>query len=184
MIARLATPPTIVGMALVTVWLAALFRYRAKHLAELAGGEVTIIDGAFFSTPARLHGSIGSYGDAGRAFYRMTELTLDVVFPLAYALFLLIALAWAVRRGFPMMPAVASAGRALPIVGAAADLCENAGIAALLSAYPRQLPVVAVLTMIATPVKFLALSASLVLLVGAVVRWARRPVTARGSASL
>jgi hypothetical protein len=179
MIARLATPRTIVGMALATVWISLLFRYRATHLAELAGGEVTTIDGLLFATPSRIHAVIGSYGEAGRTFYRTTELTLDVVFPLVYALCLLSALAWTVPRAFPARPVLERAARALPLAGAAADLFENACIVILLSAYPREVPVVPVLTIVATPVKYVAVVGAVVLLVVAFVHWARGPAPAR-----
>lgn len=172
MIARLATPRAIVALFLTMVWLSGVFGFRSKRLGELAGTDVTIIDGAFFSTPAKLHALVASYGDAGRALYRTSELTLDLLFPVVYGLFFVLALAWAVPRGLSPTP-----GRRalwLPIVAAVADLCENVGIAILLSVFPARQPVVEAITTIATPVKFLALISSLGLLVLALVCWFRK----------
>lgn len=174
MIARLATPRVIVGLLLATIWLSAVFRIRAQRLNELAGADVTAIDGVMFSTPASLHALVASYGDAGRAFYRTTELTLDVLFPVVYGLFFVLALAWAVPRG--LSATTARWALWLPVAGVVADLFENVGIAILLTEFPSRPRVVDAATMLVTPVKFLTLTGALAMLALALVCWFRKPV--------
>ncbi len=43
---------------------------------------------------------VESYGEAGRANYRLFELTGDIIYPIVYTLFFSLAITWLFQRGF------------------------------------------------------------------------------------
>ncbi|TRY19529.1 hypothetical protein FOJ82_01095 [Tessaracoccus rhinocerotis] len=102
-------------------------------------------------------------------------MTFDVVWPIVYGFFLLTTLAWAWARG----TAAGSRWRAvglLPVVAVALDYAENVCTATVMARYPARTPVLAELAPIFTAGKWLALSASFLLLaIGSIIavlaRW-------------
>ena len=106
-----------------------------------------------------------------RAVYAWTEVSTDLIFPVAYGLTLRVPAAPRFRGR--------TAAYLLPIAGAAADVFENLSIALLASTYAggpsSWTRVVAVFTLL----KSVLILATLATAVGGVVRWpwlVRRPV--------
>jgi hypothetical protein len=176
---------------LACLWLSAAFLVRNDYVRERAkepppavrslcalGQETWTPDSLCFFSPATLTALAASYGAEAARVYAWTELTLDVVFPVAYALLFLLALTWAVSRAFAPTSPLQRAAVVLPLGAAAADIVENIAFAIVFTAHPRAGAVVPWLAVVANAVKWLALDAALVLLIVALVRWALRPEAA------
>lgn len=58
------------------------------------------IDLQFFYAPVKVFEMIAAYGPCGRPFYRNVELTVDIIYPIVYTLFLGLLISWLFQRGF------------------------------------------------------------------------------------
>jgi len=127
------------------------------------------IDLKFFYTPQTAYEMISSYSEQMRAVYRISELTLDVVYPVVYALFFSLLITWLFKRGF----AAESKIQRLNVVPFGAwlfDLLENLGIVTMLSVYPSTPALIAWLTTIFTMVKWtFAGAGGILILIGLVM---------------
>lgn len=141
---------------------------RIQASLEALSGGVGPIDLRFFSTPAQVNAMIEAYGEAGRASYRLVELTADILYPIVYTFFFALLLSWLLQRAF----ASGSSARRLNLVPVGAwlfDLLENLGIVALLSIYPNTSGLLAWATILFTVVKWVFAFATLVLILFALV---------------
>jgi hypothetical protein len=139
------------------------------RLEALSGGS-GLIDMLLTYSPETAFGLIESYGEAGRTAYSYFTATGDVIFPVAYGLFLSLLLSWLLLRG----TSPDSRLRLLNLVPMAAwafDWLENVMILTMLGQYPNQSLLLAGASSLATSAKwamsavtFLALVAALVLL--------------------
>lgn len=132
------------------------------------------IDLLFGYTPAQVFEMVAAYGEEGRAFYRTLELSLDILYPVAYTLFFGALLAAVLPRAFPqnrMFHRLAL----LPLVVFVIDMGENLGIVTMLSQYPVQSESVAQFTSLLTSLKWVSFMALLLTLaVGLMVLLVRR----------
>lgn len=153
--------------------LAALINGRPFGLAELAEltGGAGILDMEFTYTPLQAYTMLATLGDAGRAFYLTRIVPLDLVFPAAYTLFYAVAITWLLAH---WLPAESTWMRLnlVPLVTGAADYCENAGVIAMLLAYPAELYGVAAFTAVVSPIKFTFIALSMLIIPGALAGWA------------
>jgi len=127
------------------------------------------IDLQFLYTPAKAYAMVASYGEYGRAVYRTTELTLDIIYPIVYTLFFSLLVTWLFRKGFPAN----SRMQRLNLVPFGAwffDLLENLGIVTMLSIFPSTPAPLAWAAALFTFVKWLFAGASLILVVVGLVR--------------
>lgn len=135
-------------------------------------GEMGPLDLQLFFTPAKAYQMVASYGESGRAFYRITELTLDIIYPIVYTLFFSLLITWLFRKGFP----ADSRMQRLNVVPFGAwlfDLLENLGIVGMLSIFPSTPALLAWATAFFTLVKWLFAGASIALLIAGLVRLVR-----------
>lgn len=145
---------------------------RAGASMKGGSGELGPLDLQLFYTPTKAYQMVASYGEAGRAFYRITELTLDIIYPIVYTLFFSLLITWLFRKGFP----VGSRMQRLNVVPFGAwlfDLLENLGIVGMLSVFPSTPALLAWVTALFTLVKWLFAGASMVLVVIGLVRLVR-----------
>ena len=162
----LGTRPSGGGTVLLSLGLA-LGVFALTHLTPLpfaVGGVQHALGGAplFDQSPsfsaAEVFDRIESFGDEGRAAYRLETYTGDVLFPLALLTFLLALARFAGRsRG----GAVRRVLWALPLAWFAADMVENATIYTLLAGHPSPSTTLAALLGPTTVLKFALLAASL-----------------------
>lgn len=122
------------------------------------------MDLQFFSTPQKLHSLAESYGEYGRAFYRSTELTVDIIYPVIYTLAFGLLISWLFQRGFSTGSKMQRLN-ILPIGTWFFDLLENLGIVIILSAFPSRVTAVAWVTTILTMIKWMFAGASILLIV-------------------
>ena len=167
-IRRAATVKILV--ASLVLWLAALFLINGKpfgiaQLQELTGGP-TILDMTLTTSPDQVYAVLGALGEAGRAFDLTRIVPLDLVFPFTYALFLAVAISWGLSRWLPESSPWFLLNLA-PVLAAAADYCENAGVITLLFTYPARLDPVAWFVSIMYVVKFLFSAISFITLLAA-----------------
>lgn len=148
-----------------------VFLPRAADGSVADGADVTTPDVAFFYSPAHLYRFAEAEGPAGRAQYVRDRLTLDVLFPITYGLFFTSAIALGLRRAFPGRPHLAQLGWT-GLAAMAADLLENALLSAIMMAYPRRFVGLAWFAATASAVKWILVSAGMLLALFALIAWA------------
>lgn len=122
---RLATRRVVIPTVLVALLCVAGFEWRDARL-----GNLELLDTRQWYTPeqaADLFGALDRLDSRARAVYAWTEVSIDMIFPVAYGLLfalLLLRLSGEGQRFY-----------LLPIAGAAADVLENLSIAVLASTY-------------------------------------------------
>src|SRR5215208_3120323 len=84
LLSRYANIPAIGGLVAVGVLLYLVFRWRAAYLSELSGIAQPILDGRLWYSPDTVAEVAKGLGPQGRTLYAISELTLDVLFPLVY----------------------------------------------------------------------------------------------------
>ncbi len=135
---------------------------------QAGSGGVGPIDLQFFYTPDRVYSMVESYGDAGRANYRLFELTGDIIYPIVYTLFFSFAITWLFQRGFASNSGMQK-HNVVPFGGWLFDFLENLGIVAMLSVFPSTPALLAWITAIFTMIKWLfAIASGVLMLIGLV----------------
>ena len=113
---------------------------------QLAGKPVGVIDLTIGYDPARTLRMVADYGPAARAYYARTELTADVGYPLVYSFLFTVILTLLFRnKAYKPFRWVTL----LPFASLLFDYLENAAIVGLLTTYPAQSPMLAVLCEVA-----------------------------------
>lgn len=139
-----------------------------QAMIEAGSGGVGPIDLQFFYTPEKVYSMVAAYGEAGRANYRLFELTGDILYPIVYTLFFSLAITWLFQRGFATH-SVMQKFNVTPFGGWLFDLFENLGIVAMLTVYPSTPAPLAWVTAIFTMVKWLfAIASGVLMLIGLV----------------
>ncbi len=135
---------------------------------EAASGGTGPIDLQFFYTPEKVYSMVESYGEAGRADYRLFELTGDILYPIVYTLFFSLAITWLFQRGFSANSTMQKYN-VVPFGGWLFDLLENLGIVTMLSVFPSTPALLAWVTAIFTVIKWLfAIASGMLMLIGLV----------------
>jgi len=142
-------------------------------LGSAGSSDKVPLDLLFFYTPERAYSMIGSYGEDGRAMYRIFELTVDVVWPLVYTLALSLTITWLLQRG------IAGDNRAqflnvMPLGAWLFDLLENSSIVVMLSVFPERPALLAWVATGCTMAKWIFVGASLAVLVFGILSAVRR----------
>jgi hypothetical protein len=127
--------------------------------AEGAGSP----DTSLFYTPRDLYRMADAYGPQGRADYIRARFTFDLVFPIVYTFFLVTTIGWLTRRAFASDSRWQLANL-IPLVGALFDYLENVATSVVMARYPEMTTAVAVLASVFTPIKWLFVVGSFVLL--------------------
>lgn len=119
------------------------------------------LDLQFTYTVDEAYQSIGSYSEQEREIYLIGELTADLIYPLIYTSFLMIVL-FMLYKNYSIAK--------LPLLILLFDFIENMGIVTLLSYYPSQISLLALLTSIATTVKWCFVIVCISLILTALLR--------------
>ena len=156
-LSRLANWKVILSLVvLVIVFNRLLFLPRTARLVDLSGIQEPIIDVLFSYSPQAVYAIVAGLGDQGRQIYIVTQLTVDLVFPILYSLLLALLIFTIFRKAF------AGAGFLqkaiwLPLIGALFDYGENFGIVAMLVAHPNQPALLAQVTSLFSSAKWVTL---------------------------
>jgi hypothetical protein len=150
----------------------------AEERIKAYSGGVGPLDSMFRYGAAQAIEAVAAYGNDGREFYLLFELTVDLLFPIIYGLFFSLTILYFLQRSAAQRPALARLAL-LPFAALVCDFAENAGIATMLLMYPAQQPGIGALTGLATTLKWifaiLSLSAVVFALGSAVLARLRRP---------
>jgi hypothetical protein len=172
-ITRIATGKNLLTSFILWLTFEALIMGRPFGIAqqqEITGGP-TILDMTFTTSPQQVYAVLNTLGEAGRAFDLTRIVPLDLVFPFTYALFLSVAISWALARWLPQESPWTLLNLA-PVIAATADYCENAGIVTLLLTYPARLEPVALWVSTMYVIKFAFSVLSFAVLFAALAGWA------------
>lgn len=112
--------------------------------------------------PADLYAAAEAWEQAGRDAYVQARVTFDVIWPLVYGSFLLVALCWTLGR-FTQPGSRRRRVALLPVVVVALDYAENICTALVMARFPARTPVLAELAPLFTVAKWVTLSACFVL---------------------
>lgn len=143
-------------------------------IGSTGSGDKVPLDLLFYYTPETAYSMIESYGEEGRAAYRLFELTTDLAWPVVYTLTLSLVISWLFQGRSGPAPK-ARILNLLPFGAWLFDLLENALIVAMLSVYPERPAMLAWAASAFTMAKWIFASASfLVLLAGVIYKWSHR----------
>ncbi len=160
----------VIFLIAVVVFNLGLFPWRSARLKDLARQDIGIVDTMFAYTPDQVYQKIPAYGVQGRQLYALTELTIDLVYPALYNLFLILTMTLVFRQAFPGQSAWQKL-RYLPFAVWASDYAENICIAILLLSYSQRLNALAWVASFFTTTKWSVGIASLGLVVMGLVVW-------------
>ncbi len=128
-------------------------------------------------TPEEAYSHIASYGEQGRQQYLLTELTLDLLYPLSTALFFALLTIYSFQRGFPGHPWTRWLAL-IPLAELAIDYLENISVIAMLVRYPVHMRLVAAAANVFTVLKFALTLPELAFVIG-LVAWLLRSLRRR-----
>lgn len=132
---------------------------RAEAYTRGAGSP----DSSLFYSPQTLYDYAETYGPEGRQAYIRARLGFDLIWPLSYAFFLTSSLTWLLSRGFSEESPWQSANLA-PLLGLGFDLLENLASVIVMARYPVRTDPAAWLAVLSTPLKWLFVGGSFLLL--------------------
>lgn len=128
-------------------------------------------------TTEKAYDLFSSYGQQGRQYYAIIEVTLDLVYPFVTALLFSLIILYTFKQAFPANDRILYLALA-PYAVLLADYLENAGIVTMLLSYPRQIPLVPKISNVLTIAKFALTPLQLVFIVG-LIGWLFRTIRSR-----
>jgi hypothetical protein len=155
-----------------------VFPWVARELSALAGKEIEVPDVRFGFSPDELHQVLDELGPAGRDFYRLVELSLDVAYPLAYGLFFA-GLLWFLGGRFLPAQNIWRKIALLPLLASLFDLSENVSLSLLVSRFPERMDGLAGFANVANQLKFSLVAVSIGLVLAGLIAWGVRIFTPR-----
>ena len=153
---------------LVFIVFSALTLPQQNELADSYSQGMGSPDTSLFYSGEELYSLAEVYGEEGRSAYLNARWTFDLAFPLVYSFFLITSISWLLNRLLP------SASRwrlfnLLPVAAFVFDLLENSATSLVMARFPIHCPPGELLAPIFTPIKWLAVGGSFVLLFFALV---------------
>ncbi len=135
--------------------------------------DLPTLDLQFFYTPQRAYEIIAAYTPELRQAAAITRLTLDIIYPLVYAMMLTLLLVLTFRRAFPAtddsVRSIFDFVLFIPWAGVLFDYLENICIATMFLNYPKEFYFLAQVAAIFTFLKWTLIGAGFVLaLIGGV----------------
>ena len=96
---RISNWKTLIGLILLyLVFAMVLLRNAEEKINTLAGKEIGPIDVRFGYNPKRTLQMVEEYGEAGRAYYKQVEMSLDILYPIVYAFLFAVLITIIYRR--------------------------------------------------------------------------------------
>lgn len=156
------TNPLIVLVSLLIFMSFILFVLPQEAAKSEAFGLKESIDTSFYYTSQDLYRTADSYGEEGRAFYIRQRFTFDLIWPIAYTQFILIASAYFYKKTKLLK---ASNVLYVSLIAAGFDYLENIMTSTVLYRFPQTTPVIAEMAGIMTLLKWSTLSLAFVTLI-------------------
>ena len=144
--------------------------------SRIGPGNSAPIDLTFFPSPQTIFSMLAAFDAPGRAFYRLHELTLDIIYPITYTLFFSLLITFllnsASKRKSPLQLL-----NLIPFGTLIFDLLENAGIVTLLTLYPSQPSGLAWFVSISNGIKWLFAGAMILAMLISFGMWAAHKIS-------
>ena len=155
---------TVSTLILFLVFTATILPIQSEQAKAQSGN--TSPDMSFFLTVKELYEIAESYGESGRIAYVWARLTFDLVWPIVYTLFLASGISWLYSRSFGN-DSIIQRANLVPVIGMVLDYIENITASIVMLRYPERTPIMDMATVIVTPLKWVFVGGSfLVLLLG------------------
>jgi type II secretory pathway pseudopilin PulG len=132
--------------------------------SEAQTGSQESPDTSIIYTAEDLYRMAQDYGEVGRQAYVRVRLTFDVIWPLVYCAFLVLAIGWLARRALPIGSRWQRANL-VPLLAVLFDYLENLFASVVMLRYPDPTPILASLAPWMTMVKWFFVGTSFGLLV-------------------
>ena len=152
---------TVSMLMLFLVFTATILPIQSEQ-AKTQSGD-TSPDMSFFLTVKELYKIAESYGENGRIAYVRARFTFDLVWPIVYTVFLASGISWLYSRSFVKNPIVQRANL-VPVIGMVLDYFENITASTVMLRYPERTPIVDTATVIVTPLKWVFVGGSFLVL--------------------
>ena len=160
----------LVLFGVVAVFNAVVFPTIARRLTDVTRQHmVAPLDLKLSYTPDEAYATIGTLAPDARRFYVIVETTVDILYPMVYALFFYLLTRWLLDRS-PARVRWVDRATVIPFAAMIADWLENTGIVVLVDFYPTRLDPLAWLTSGVTTTKWVCLVLTGALLLYAAVR--------------
>ena len=148
---------TLLVFAAFIIWVLPTQAADAEAVTQGAGSP----DSAFYYSAEQLY-------QEGRQAYIRSRFTFDVVWPLAYVLFLGTWISWAFGRLFEAN-SLWQRANLVPILGGLFDFLENSAASIVMARYPAETAVIDSLASVFTMIKWVFVQGSFVVLLGGVL---------------
>ena len=163
----------IATLLVMAVFMAFVLPAQSKA-ADRISGDAGSPDLAFSYQPEEIYRMAEAYRPQGRQAYIQARWTFDVIFPAVYVAFLAAGISWSSQQ-LPNWPEFWKRGNLVPVLGGIFDLLENTGASVAMALYPARHPFWPLLASMATPIKWILVSASFGILFitagGALLAW-------------
>ena len=131
----------------------------AVSMATVEQGLTESIDTNFSFDPAAIYRIVEAYGPSGRAYYIWQRWTFDLIWPLVYGLPLFSTL----NRFIPKLFRFRNVIVFLPLFATILDYLENVTFTVLVSLFPTEIPLLAVVGVTISAFKWFALGTSMMI---------------------
>jgi len=131
----------------------------AVSMATVEQGLTESIDTNFSFDPAAIYRIVEAYGPSGRAYYIWQRWTFDLIWPLVYGLPLFSTL----NRFIPKLFRFRTVIVFLPLFATILDYLENVTFTVLVSLFPTEIPLLAVVGVTISAFKWFALGTSMMI---------------------
>ncbi|WP_460470684.1 hypothetical protein [Emticicia fontis] len=129
-----------------------------------------VLDLKFGFTPDEAYNMLKAYGEEGRKYYFFAEAVIDIVYPIIYTITNVLLLSYVFKKGFPANSFIQQLN-IFPILATIGDFAENAGIIAMLNAFPERADNAASFASNAGMFKWIAFGTSIALFLIGIVAW-------------
>ncbi|RYU95206.1 hypothetical protein [Emticicia agri] len=133
-------------------------------------GIVGVLDLMFGFTPDEAYDKLNAYGEEGRKYYLFAEAVIDIIYPIIYTITNVLLLSYVFKKGFAPNSFIHQLN-IFPILATIGDFAENAGIIAMLNAFPERADAAASFASNAGMFKWIAFGMSIALFLIGVIAW-------------
>lgn len=169
-IQRVSTGKMVIATLIIFIAFTALVLPGQAAQADQYSGPAGSIDTSFYYSPEDLLTTAEAYGEDGRAAYVRARWTFDVVWPLVYTAFLAAGISFLLDKAFPPKGSWQLLNL-MPVFAMLFDLLENTAASGVMLAYPEQPVWLAWFASVFTPIKWVLVGDSFVLLLIGLVGW-------------
>jgi len=150
---------TLLGLVIFIAFMVLVLPGQATNTAS----DEKTPDLSFMYSVTELYEMAESYGEQGRVDYVKARFTFDLVWPIVYTFFLVTAISWLFGKT-TSAASIWQRANLFPILAMALDYLENISTSIVMVRFPVQTPIIDMLATVFTPLKWIFVGASFVLL--------------------